>query len=128
MPVPTETELNASFFDTVHILLEQDEAKQQAERRIEPRRMYQRLQLMAPVIGDKLPSQAEFRQVECYDISCRGFSYLEPDPPTYDTLVVALGEIPFSFLLARVMGFGQVRRDRRFDYRIGCQFTRRLNP
>ena len=128
---PVQITADASFFTLVHELIEAEksfarEHSTPADQRAADRRQFDCQQLLAPFDGIRLPSQSEFRQVICQDISPGGFSFVLEDRAEFDELVVALGQVPFKFFTARVANQTRIRHRGGFGYRIGCRFTGRI--
>ena len=123
--MPT-TNADVELFKTVSELLKQQDVDSSSERRIDPRRPYQCVQLLAQYDGEKLPTQAEFRQVQCQDLSEHGFSFSSHRRPQTQWVVVALGAIPFLFYVAEIVNIKPVDAHPDNEFRIGCRFTRRL--
>jgi hypothetical protein len=92
-------------------------------RRSQTRSPYDCVQLIAPYDGQKLPRQADFRHVVCRDISTSGVSFVVPHALPTERVIVALGTVPFSFLIAEV-----VRSELTDDGEVfvGCRFVERL--
>ena len=132
MPHPlTATGADASFYALVHELIEAEKAladgrRPAAEVRTASRRTFDCQQLLAPFDGVRLPSQSEFRQVACRDLSPGGFSFILPERAEFDAVVVALGQVPFKFFTAQVQNQSRVRHKGRVAYRVGCRFTGRI--
>lgn len=49
-----------------------------------------RVQRIAPFVDGLFPERDMFRDVECFDVSSTGFSYLVTEPPGYDSVLVAI--------------------------------------
>jgi len=114
------------FFAAVHQMVERDQTARQRERRGGDRRPYECLQLVAPYRDEKLPDQSQFIRVQCQDLSAGGFSYLVPEAPDYQHLIVALGAVPFTFLIAQVMRHATVVHGDASEFLVGCRFTGRI--
>lgn len=97
------------------------------ERRQSQRRVFNCVQLLAPYDGKRLPAQAEFRPVRCRDLSTQGFSFYTIERPAHRQVIVALGEIPFTFVVAEIRNVQVVERQGRNQYMVGCRFVRRLS-
>jgi hypothetical protein len=92
------------------------------EMRQNARHPFRYVQMMGTVNGDSLPSEEEFREVVCEDLSGGGMAMFLNHPPDFESCVIALGKPPnATYLLARVAHVQPV-------FRIGCQFLRRLGP
>jgi hypothetical protein len=127
----TTSGADASFYALVHELIEAEKAfaegrQSPPEVRAAGRRTFDCQQLLAPYDGARLPSQSEFRQVACRDLSSGGFSFLLPERAEFDAVVVALGQVPFKFFTAQVQNQSRVRHKGRIAYRVGCRFTGRI--
>ena len=98
------------------------------ERRRGMRRSYPYRQMIAPLIGNKLPELDQFFPVMCNDISAGGFSFLIHQPLPTKGLVVALGVAPqVSYLTARVVHVSRVDYQGHKMFLIGCCYTGRAN-
>lgn len=97
------------------------------DRRRAVRRPFNYRQCVAPYRGGELPSKAVFREVSCQDISSTGFSFLSPQLPDFDSLVVALGVSPnLTYMTANIVGRFQLADAPAPLYRIGCRFSGRV--
>ena len=97
------------------------------EMRRSPRRTYQYRQLVAPMLGDKLPDRRKFFEVVCQDISAGGISFLLDSEPPFKRVVVALGKPPrLSFFVAEIVRIQPQEVDGRRKYLIGCRFCNRV--
>jgi hypothetical protein len=111
----------ADLFQAVHDLFWQQGS---GERRDGPRHPYKCSQLLAPCHhGFRMPRQTDFSWVECKNLSARGFSFFWPEEPTFKHVVVALGGVPFIFLLARVVHVSVEGE----HFLCGCHFQKRLS-
>ena len=136
----TPTQQDASFFGSIHSLLQQQAesaARPLGARRAHPeervfdrrasnRRPYNCPQLVAPYDGRSLPAQAAFRLVDCQDISPSGFSFLSESVPDYQYLVIALGIVPFAFFSAEIVRVEQLPGPAAESIRVGCRFLQRI--
>jgi hypothetical protein len=96
---------------------------EERNRRSRERSRYQCVQLVAPYDGQKRPTQADFRHVICRDLSTGGFSFVVPHPLATKQLIVALGAIPFSFVVAEVVRSELTEHG---EVLVGCRFVERL--
>lgn len=97
------------------------------ERRRRPRRSYPYRQLIAPILDGKQPPRSAFVQIECNDIAAGGFSFVSPQPPQSNQLVVALGVPPrLTYLSAEVAHVTRLKQDGKTMYQIGCTYTGRV--
>jgi hypothetical protein len=90
--------VDAGFFKLVHqqaIACRTDD-----ERRDQARSPFVSLQRVAVRRGRGIPDDAEFMPVQCRDLSCRGFSFLLPERPAFQAVVVAFGPPEDSIYLA----------------------------
>jgi len=116
----------ADLFQTISELLAEQHAGCGDERREGARRSYDCIQLLAPYDTDRLPKQEDFRQVQCRELSPRGFSFLSDRQPTTDHVVVALGAVPFKFFVAKIIHNRPSEDQLSRGYLVGCRFVRRL--
>jgi hypothetical protein len=98
-----------------------------AGRRGEARFTFTASQRVAPLARGKLPLLDEFINVRCYDLSRKGFSFLLPQPPTYDAIVAEL-TLPGQrvYLKARVKHITGMTVDGQFQFQVGCEFSDRV--
>src|SRR6266446_5319314 len=75
-PMPCDDAEDVTFFALVHSVLEAERRRDLTERRNGRRHAYRCLQRVAPIRDGQLPEPAEFRPVQCVDLSAHGFSYL----------------------------------------------------
>ena len=93
-------------------------------RRTSNRRPYACPQLLAPYDGQSLPSQASFRLVDCQDISPDGFSFLSASEPEGRYVIIALGQVPFSFFSAEIVRVERLAGPMDEQLRVHCRFLR----
>jgi PAS domain S-box-containing protein len=99
----------------------------QSERRRKPRRSYPYVQMVAPVINNKLPTTDMFKAMRCKDIAAGGFSFLSPVKPDYEQCVAAFGVAPsFTYLMARIVHSKPIEVDDESLFMVGCQYTGRV--
>jgi len=97
------------------------------EQRTSPRRTYRYSQSIAPMYDRVLPSQDEFFQVTCEDISAGGISFYLAQTPEFKNLVVALGAPPkVTHFAADVVRTFEKELDGRKMHLVGCRFTGRI--
>ena len=90
----------------------------------QPRRPFNFPQSIAPYSGGPFPSREEFYDVQGYDISTDGFSFLVPQPPPFEMLVVALGTRSRRTLVsARVTDVSETPNA---GFLVNCDFNERL--
>ena len=111
------------FFDLIHSMLDAE-----CERRGHERLDYNSIQLVAPCDGKNLPTQAEFLQVHCVDLSERGICFAMSQQPTHGWFVVALGAVPFVFVKAKVCTTTEVGNNGATEFRVGCEFVAKIEP
>jgi hypothetical protein len=96
-------------------------------RRI-PSRPFRVEQQIASYDSGRLPETNDFFTVQCWEISWEGFSFLADHPPTFKTIVAALGHEAerkyFSARVSRVSEFSERGKD---EFQVACQFTGRLH-
>jgi hypothetical protein len=84
--------------------------------------------LIAPYDNGRLPTRDQFQAYEGRDISSKGFSFAATSPPSFSSLVVAIGQPPkLTYLTARVANVAEAHENGRRYHRIGCAFTGRLH-
>jgi hypothetical protein len=121
-----EIEASAAFFRALHELLEEQKGSA-ADRRRATRRSYECIQLLALYDGRNLPAQADFCGVLCHDLSPGGFSFYAAEAPRQPYVIIALGAVPFTFFVARVLRVtpaGAEEDD--LGQLVGCRFIRRV--
>jgi hypothetical protein len=92
-----------------------------------PRKTYQFFQRIAPVYNRSLPSEANYFNVECNDISRGGISFYLKRPPGCKYFAIVLGQGPSSTIMfGRVVNSKEVNHDNHRMYLVGCQFIDRL--
>ncbi|NLS98173.1 MAG: PAS domain S-box protein [Planctomycetaceae bacterium] len=96
------------------------------ERRLKPRRPFPYRQSIAYMTGSAYPVENDFFKVRCRDIAAGGFSFVCPNPPQNEKLVVALGSPRhLTYLTARVVHVTEVAEDGKPLQLVGCQYTGR---
>ena len=94
------------------------------DARREERQPYLREQRAAPYMLGHMPKSEAFQSVQCCDLSSGGVSYLTPDRPKSDMIVITIGdERNLVYRTARVVKVAEVEG----AFRVGCQFTGRLH-
>jgi GAF domain-containing protein len=84
-------------------------------------------QRIAPVLDRRPPSEKDFFEVECHDISSGGFSFFLERPPQFERLVAAIGQDrTLNHLIAKVVRVAEVRRNGGAAYLVGCRFVKRV--
>lgn len=119
-------ETDAGLLSTIESILSEQAAHAANDRRNDARRSYECTQLLAPFDGESLPQQADFRQVQCRDLSPAGFSFYTYRQPGSDQVVVALGAVPFKFFIADIVHMSISSTEGGQDFLVGCQFVSRL--
>lgn len=151
-----DSEVDASFYNLVHKLIDADQSEATLERRESPRRPFASTQRIAIRRGDEVPTESDFVEVRCHDLTRQGFSFFLPTQPDFTSLVAALESSPKPIYLAAevvrcsavlVYSSGIVERmdhptdseDPDVDYEslrgqtatpmvlVGCRFTERLH-
>jgi hypothetical protein len=119
-------EFEDALFDSIATLIHEQRQATRKDRRDIERHAYRCVQLVAPFDGQQLPEQREFQQVMCHDLSPQGFSFLVGDRPVTRQVIVALGQVPFKFLVAEVVRVAPGEREDGAMYKVGCRFVRRI--
>ncbi len=98
-----------------------------SDMRSSPRRTYQYRQLIAPLLGDRLPARNRFFEVVCEDISAGGISFHLDTRPNFEKVVVALGQPPqLCYFTAQIVRIAERFDKGRRHFLIGCRFTGRI--
>ena len=118
---------DANLYAAIHQVLAAEQASEGSdERRRGQRHSYRCRQLIAPIVGGRLPNQSQFRHVQCDDLSCGGLAYLSDEPAESDEFLVALGVVPFVFIKTQVVRQEPIVRDGQSLFRIACRFVSRI--
>ncbi len=97
------------------------------EMRSSPRRTYQYRQLIAPLLGNRLPARNRFFEVVCEDISAGGIAFYLDSRPGFERVVVGLGQPPqLTFFTADIVRIAETEADGRRQFLVGCRFTGRI--
>lgn len=116
---------DAAIFELMHALLENEGRAEKLERRTNNRQPFHQTQLIAPCNSAEGDVGADaFEKWECYDLSVSGVSYFSNTQPDYSHVVLALGRVPFKFLIAEVRHSREMEDGR---WLVGCHFVRRLD-
>ncbi len=100
----------------------------QAQRRASPRRAYPYRQLVAPILGNQLPTKDEFIPVQFRDISAGGVSFLIGRRPAFDSLVLELGCEPnVHYMSAKIVNVVETSTPTGTMYLVGCRFLKRVH-
>jgi hypothetical protein len=118
---------DGNLYAAIHQVLEAERARDLSDRRMGQRHAYRCTQLIGPILDDQLPSQSQFRHVQCDDLSCGGMAYLADEVAASDELIVVLGTVPFLFLRARILRHDQIVRSGKIMYRVACRFVGRID-
>jgi len=98
-----------------------------AEQRDGVRRSFPYRQGIAPYVNDKMPEESDYVEVGFRDISAGGVSFLTPDKPDFEQVIIALGSGQnVTLVAAEVMHVDTTQRDGRLMYLVGCRFLRRI--
>jgi len=117
-----------ALFQSIATLIHEQRRNTAMDRRKNERHAYPCIQLVAPYDGEHLPEQADFERVRCHDLSPKGFAFLTDKRPTQRQVIVALGQVPFKFLVAEIVrtsleeGYNGERH-----LQVGCRFVRRIS-
>ena len=99
-----------------------------SERRTKPRRAYPYKQLVGVVRNGKLPGRADFKEVQCRDISAGGFSFFSDTILEEKSLVVAFGSgDALIYLLAEALHNRPIVENGRNVYIVGFRYTGRAS-
>jgi len=126
--MPHQASSDASFYALVHFVLEARQQAAQLDRRNDQRHDFATLQYVAPYHNGQLPTDDQFIQVVCRDISPQGLSFLSPSPPSTDYMVVALGSNSPIFLSASVLRHQPIVVDGQTLFLVGLRFIARIQP
>ena len=97
------------------------------EQRSSQRYPFEHVQLLGPAVAGHVPVLSELRPFTCHDLSATGFSYFAHDAPQSKSLVLVLGTgSARKFMTAKVVRCQLVDNAQQFLFRIGCQFSGRI--
>lgn len=121
-------ESNRDMLEAVQQQLDEEERTgAPIDRRGQPRRPFPTNQFIAPYLNGKLPTREMFQQVLCHDISSGGFSFHLPQPPAFDSIIVALGMPPnVTYLSGRVVHTSASSPNGQSMFLVGCRFVGRV--
>ena len=147
-----DSEIDADFYNLIHQLAGSAEDGPAAERRGDRRQPFRSAQRIAIRRGPGIPDESQFIEVRCHDLTRRGFSFVLPSQPDFDSLVAAFGTPPeVIYVAARVAHCDDVLvyssglvqrvadRDQHVGHQdrhgrtatpvvlVGCRFTERLH-
>ena len=131
LPVDTaEVAVRAEVGKVIHQqLAEADCEPWSTDRRSQVRRRFLRTQSIAPSVNGQFPAPDAFRDVQCRDLTSKGFAFWLPTPPDFSSLVVALGtDDDVKYLLAEVVHTDAIRHGDKTECLVGCRFTGRIDP
>ncbi|MFV1967006.1 MAG: PAS domain S-box protein [Pirellulaceae bacterium] len=98
------------------------------DRRRNERRPFPNKQILAPVVGGRLPSLDAFREVRCHDLSSQGFCYQSTDIPDYQQLLVAFGKQgSLIYLTAEIVHVSPTTFNGEDVFLVGCRYTGRTS-
>ena len=83
-----QSEIDAGFFNLIHRLSGAGRAQQAAGPGAHARPR------IAPQRGPEIPGESEYQAVQCCDLTRKGFSFLYPRRPNFESLLVAFGTPP----------------------------------
>ena len=97
-----ENEVDADFFTSLHRAAPSARplADGPLNRRDCSRRPFHSVQRIAPRRGPGVPAESDFFEVPCYDLTQRGFSFLIPARPEFDSLVAEFDIPPAKVYIA----------------------------
>ena len=92
--------IDTAFYELIHHLVTDSPQDESAERRDGLRNPFPSVQRIAPGHAWEVPTDTAFVEVRCHDLTQRGFSFLLPKPPDFNSLIAAFGEPPRRIYLA----------------------------
>jgi PAS domain S-box-containing protein len=96
------------------------------DRRSKKRRSFPIKQCIAPIVGGSMPAPDLYREVDCHDLSCSGFSYRSNGIPDYQKIVVALGKQGgIIHVIAEVVHVTPLLNPGEELYLVGCRYIGR---
>ena len=118
---------DANFYSLVHYVLEsQRESARSVKVRGAERHQFMCLQFVAPYCDGQMPSEHEFEQVLCLDLSLSGMSYLVSRPPATEYLIAGIGEKRPLFYSAQVIRIRPYSLAEQDLILVGVQFMSRV--
>jgi hypothetical protein len=120
-------ESDAEFYSDVHRMCR--EAREWSEKQTADRRQRQAFACRQWVAFGEADDDGNhvFQEVDCCDLSTGGFSFLAPDVPASDHLVVRLGgEDSFVFLTAKAVNCRPYLTIHGTQFFVGCRFIGRV--
>ncbi len=123
---PTRINPDLEAYNQLHEEVLDQRLDFETDRRVAARKPFDWIQWLAPYDGEQVPTASQFDHVRCYDLSPQGFAYLATEPPEMPYVIIALGRVPFTFYVARVVSAADVTVDDRHRLKIGCQFLKRF--
>jgi hypothetical protein len=98
------------------------------ERRNRERLAFPAIQRIAACDGRGYPPTATFEEVQCHDLSSRGFSFLYPTPPSFTLLIALLSGVGTETLhmVAKVCHCREGFWNRERQFLVGCRFVGRI--
>jgi hypothetical protein len=88
------------------------------------RRKSDNRQRIAPFVDGQFPDAEMFHAVDCEELSPQGFTFLVEERPSYDAVLLALGEErERSYTSASVKHCRNIGNEAAPMYRVTCQFT-----
>jgi hypothetical protein len=82
------------FYNLIHQLVGSPQNDEDSDRRQGMRQPFLVRQRIAPGYSGEMPPESAFVEVQCHDLTRRGFSFFLSSPPTFDRLVAAFGRVP----------------------------------
>ncbi|HEX3724900.1 MAG TPA: PilZ domain-containing protein, partial [Pirellulales bacterium] len=118
--------VDQKIVDAIHKRLEAGKVETPNDRRQRARSPLNGIQRIAPCKQGTTPADMKFQNVRCKDISSGGIGFYFPQPPDFETVIVALGSEPnCTYLHARVMHCRPIPPEHGPGFLIGCQFIGR---
>jgi hypothetical protein len=99
--------------------------KGRPERRHQKRLSFPSTQRIAAWNRRDYPPAAAFEEVQCHDLSVRGFSFLYSNPPSFESLIAILSGVGMGPLCmaAEVCHFREGFWNRERQFLVGCRFV-----
>jgi len=97
-----QNHLDAALYSLVHELIDTS-APGRRERRSELRMSFIARQRIAPWSGEALPAENDYFDVQCYDLTRAGFSFIVPRQPPFTRLVARFGISPTETVMGAII-------------------------
>jgi hypothetical protein len=116
-------------FNEIAVFLDSGARNLRKNRRHRDRMPFPTNQRIAAWGGGAVPGPGAFEEVECHDLSCRGFSYFYPTEPLFRSLVVILSGVAGHtlYMAAEVRHCREGFWNRQRQFLVGCRFVGKIN-